>query len=125
MSLRSPVGPCDAREDTNIFCSILLQKLIVEIGINKVVIGSGRGDVPKYMGEGVVLCGVPALWVYHGHGSLLQLFLGNFWWVHFGCATSKVRHPIFGCYRYIIKGCCDIICDITALHVHRSCDLLL
>ena len=34
-------------------------KLIVEIMINKAVVGSSHGDAPKYMGEGVALCGTP------------------------------------------------------------------
>ena len=34
-------------------------KLIVVIMINKVVVGSSHWDAPKYMGEGVVLCGTP------------------------------------------------------------------
>ena len=54
------VGPCIDREDTNIFCSILLQKLIVGIKKNKVVVGSGHRDVPKYTGDGVALCRTPS-----------------------------------------------------------------
>ena len=34
-----------------------------------------------------------ALWVYHGHSSLvLWSFLGNFQWVHFGHTASKACH---------------------------------
>ena len=29
--------------------------------INKVVVGSGHGDAPKYVGEGVVSCGTPGV----------------------------------------------------------------
>ena len=58
----------------------------------------------------------PVLWVYRGHGSLiLWLFLDNIWWARFGCTTSEVRHLIFRCY--IIKEHCDVICDVTALHM--------
>ena len=89
------------------------------------VVGSSHGDVSKYVGEGVALRRTPGLlWVYCGHGSpILWPFLGNFLWAHLGCAVSEARHLIFG--HYIIKECCDIICDVTAPHVHRSCDLLL
>ena len=63
-------------------------------------------------------------WVYCGHGALvLLLFLGNFGWAHFRCNASKVHHLI--CQCYIIKQHCDVICDITVLHMHWSCDLLL
>ena len=66
----------------------------------------------------------PALWVYCGHGALVLLpFLGNFGWAHFGYGMSKAHHLIFRCY--IIKGHCDIMCDVTVPHVHWSHDLLL
>ena len=32
---------------------------LVEIMINKAVVGSSHGDVPKYVGEGVALYGTP------------------------------------------------------------------
>ena len=48
-------------------------------------------------------------------------FFGNFLWVHLGHTASEAHHLIFG--PYVINECCDIICDITALHVHQSHDL--
>ena len=65
-----------------------------------------------------------ALWVYRGHSSLvLWPFLGNLWWVCFGCGASEAHHLIFECYA--INGHCDIICDVTVLYMHWSHDLLL
>ena len=57
------------------------------------------------------------------HPEVLRLFSGNFLIMRFRRATSKVRHLTFG--RYIVNECRDIICDVTALHVHWSRDLLL
>ena len=55
--------------------------------------------------------------------EVLWPFLGNFLITHFGCTASKAHHLTFG--HYIVNEHCDIICDIMALHVHRSHDLLL
>ena len=32
---------------------------VIVVKINKAVVGSSHGDVPKYVGEGVALCGTP------------------------------------------------------------------
>ena len=53
----------------------------------------------------------------------LQPFLDSFWWAHFGHAAFEVHHLIFQCY--VFKGCCDVIHDITALHMCWSHDSLL
>ena len=55
-------------------------KLIVEIMINKAVVGSGHGDMPKYVGEGVALHGTPStLGVPLPQCSCLSMaILGNF-----------------------------------------------
>ena len=55
--------------------------------------------------------------------EVLQPFSGNFMITRFRHAASEARHLIFG--RYIIDECRDIICDVTAPHVHWSHDLLL
>ena len=71
-------------------------KLIVEIMINKVVAGFGHEDVPKYVREGVALCGtssalgVPLLWC----SCLSTAILGNFVVAHFGRSASETHHPI-------------------------------
>ena len=36
---------------------------VVVVKINKVVVGSGHGDMPKYVREGVALCRTLVLWV--------------------------------------------------------------
>ena len=88
------------------------------------VVGSGHGDAPKYMGEGVVLHGTPGtlgiLWPWFSYSMTIfrQFSVGVPW-----STTSEACHLIFGCY--IVKECCDIICDITVPHVHWSHDLLL
>ena len=89
------------------------------------VVGSGRGDAPKYVGDGVALHGTPStLGVLLLHYScLLMAILGNFREVPFGHGGSEVHHLI--CQCYIIKQHCDIMCDITALHMHWSHDHLL
>ena len=51
--------------------------------INKVVVGSGRGDTPKFMGEGVALCRTP--------GALGVL------WPQFSCSTAVFRQFFGGC----------------------------
>ena len=63
-------------------------KLIVEIMINKAVVGSGCGDMPKYAGEGVALCRTPsALGVLLPQCSCLSTaILGNF-----GVVVLRVR----------------------------------
>ena len=50
-------------------------------------------------------------------------FLGNFVLTCFGCTVSEAHHLVFRCY--IIWGHRDVMCDVTALHVHWSHDLLL
>ena len=64
-------------------------KLIVEIMINKAVVGSGHGDAPKYMGEGVALCGTPGtLGAPLPRCSCLSMaILGNF-----GVGMLQMRH---------------------------------
>ena len=54
---------------------------VVVVKINKVVLGSGHGDVPKYVGEGVALRGTPSsLGVQMPQCSCLSTaILGNFW----------------------------------------------
>ena len=79
------VGPRVAREDTNVFCSILLQKLVVEIRKNKAVVGSSCGDAPKYAGEGVALHGTP--------GAL------GVPWPQFSCSTAIFRQFLVGTLR--------------------------
>ena len=93
--------------------------------INKAVVGFGHGDAPKYTGEGVALHGTPgALGVLLPWCSCLcTAILGNF--VMSVLWTQHIQSTSSYCQCYIIKGCCDIICDVTALHMHWSCDLLL
>ena len=99
--------------------------IVIVVKINKAVVGSGHGDMPKYVGEGVALhgtpgtLGVPLPW----YSCLSTAILGNFGWVRFGCSASDVHHLI--CQCYVIKWHCDVICDVTAPHVHWSRDLLL
>ena len=68
----------------------------VVVKINKAVVGSGYGDVPKYAGEDVELhgtpgtLGVPLL----RYSCLSTAILGNFGWAQFGCSASKVHHLI-------------------------------
>ena len=66
------------------------------VKINKAVLGSSHGDMPKYAGDGVALHGTPGfLGVPLLHALVfLQLFLGNFGEVHFRCGASKARHLI-------------------------------
>ena len=70
-------------------------KLIVEIMINKAVVGSSHGYVPKYAGEGVALHetprtpGVPLPWC----SRLSMAILGNFvvgalWMQHIRSTSS-------------------------------------
>ena len=55
---------------------------LVEIMINKAVVGSGHGDAPKYMGEGVALRGTPsALGVPWPWFSCSMVVFRQFWWV--------------------------------------------
>ena len=66
----------------------------------------------------------PALWVYRARSSpVLWPFLGNFLWARLGRTMSKAHHLVFR--RYVINGCSDIKCDVTAPHMHQSHDLLL
>ena len=55
-------------------------KLFVEIMLNRVVVGSGHGDAPKYAGEGVALRRTPStLGVLLPWCSYLSMaVLGNF-----------------------------------------------
>ena len=98
---------------------------VVVVKINKVVVGSSHGDVPKYAGEGMALHRTSgALGVLLPQYSCLSMaILGNFGWARFRHSTSEAHHLI--CQCYIIKQCCDIICDVTVPHVHWSHDLLL
>ena len=66
--------------------------------INKAVVGSGHGDACKYVGEGVVLCSTPS--------------------------TPGVPLLQCSCLSMAVLGN-FVICDVTALHVHWSHDLLL
>ena len=56
-------GPRIAMEDMyykrTYFAQFVIM-LIVEIMINKVVVGSSHGNAPKYVGEGVALHGTPS-----------------------------------------------------------------
>ena len=54
---------------------------VVVVKINKAVVGSSHGDMPKYMGEGVALCRTPGtLGVLLPQCSCLSMaILGNFW----------------------------------------------
>ena len=69
---------------------------VVVVKINKAVVGSGCGDAPKYMGEGVALhrtpgaLGVPLL----QYSCLSMAVLGNFGWAHFGHGASEAHHLI-------------------------------
>ena len=49
-------------------------KLIVVVKTNKAVVGSGHGDMPKYVGESVALCSITLhvnckIAVFHEHSS--------------------------------------------------------
>ena len=55
--------------------------------------------------------------------DVLWLFSGNFMIMRFRRRTLEACHLIFRCY--VIDEHCDIICDVMALHVHQSHDLLL
>ena len=50
-------------------------------------------------------------------------FLGNFSLTRFGHTVSEAHHLFLDVMS--LGGCCDIVCDVTAPHVHGSCDLLL
>ena len=78
-------------------------KLVVIVVVDKVVVGSSHGDVPKYAGEGVASHGTPStLGVPLLHYSyLFMAVLGNFREVHFRHGASEVCHLI--CQCYIIK----------------------
>ena len=59
--------------------------LLCKMWINKVVVGSSCGDVPKYMGEGVAAHGMPGTLggPYHGitlNYSSFGYFLGDMLW---------------------------------------------
>ena len=54
---------------------------------------------------------------------LFMAILVNFGEVRLGCSMSEVRYLI--CQCYVVKRCCDIICDVTVLHMHWSHDHLL
>ena len=73
----------------------------------------------------VALCGTPGTLgvLLPCYFCLSMAILGNFGWARFGHGVSKVCHLI--CQCYIIKWHCDIICDITVLHMHWSHNLLL
>ena len=73
----------------------------------------------------VYICGVTRITRRFGWSlpEVLRPFSGHFVLMHFGRTASEAHHLIFG--HYVIRGCCDVICDIMAPHVHWSCDLLL
>ena len=80
-------GPRIAREDIikDVYFAQFVIKLIVEIVINKVVVGSGHGDAPKYVGEVVALCGTPGVPLLQC-SCLSTAILGNF-----GVGTLQTR----------------------------------
>ena len=49
--------------------------------------------------------------------------LGNSVVMRLGRTASEAHHLLFR--RYVVWGCRDVMCDIIALHMHQSCDLLL
>ena len=76
-------GPALSLHDEARFVVELMVVVIVKI--NKAVVGSHHGDMPKYVGEGVALCrmpgtlGVPSPCYSH----LSMAVLGNFGWACF------------------------------------------
>ena len=66
-----------------------------------------KSNTPIHTGGGLIT----------SHGALVCLwpFQAILGWARFGHGASKACHLI--CRRYIVKRCCDIICDITAPHV--------
>ena len=76
-------GPHVAVEDVCKYIAQFVVELmtVVVLKINKAVVGSSHGDVPKYAVEGVALCGTPgALGVPLPQCSCLSTaILGNFW----------------------------------------------
>ena len=54
--------------------------------------------------------------------EVLRPFSGNFQIMCLRCTASKAHHLVFGCY--IINERRDVICEVTVLDMHRSCDLL-
>ena len=77
-------GPHIAAED--MYCKYIARFVVelvtvVVVKINKAVVGSSHGDMPKYMGEGVALCRTPStLGVPLPQCSCLSMaILGNFW----------------------------------------------
>ena len=67
------------------FAQFCYKKLIVKIRKNKAVVGSNCSDVPKYVGEGVALCGTP---------STLDVL-----WPWFSCSTAVFRQFLVGALR--------------------------
>ena len=109
----------------SIYFMTRLLPLLYKIWVNKAVVGSSRGDVPKYAGEDMALRGTPSTLggPYLVNYIKLQPFEGIFQEMHFGRTASEVRHLI--CQCNIIQRCYDIICDVTALQMHWSHDHLL
>ena len=68
-----------------ILLDFVTKKLVVKIRKNKVVVGSGHGDMPKYAGEGVVLC--------RTLGTLGVL------WLQFSCSVAIFRQFLVGVLR--------------------------
>ena len=60
------------------------------------VVGSGHGDMPKYVGKGVALIGIPRTLgvLLLCYSCLFTAVLGNFGKVRFGRGTSEVHHLI-------------------------------
>ena len=140
-----PMGrPCIAVEDTciNTLLNLFVIKLmvVVIVKINKAVVGSGCGDTPKYVGEGVALCGAPG-----ALGALLPCYscvfmavLGNFRWACFRRGASKVMSYVISWHcTYIghvtfyykrlpmpqwgVLACCSSIHQVQLYHQRPSC----
>ena len=45
----------------DLFCDKRLLPLLCKMWVNKAFVGSSHGDAPKYVGEGVALCGTPGM----------------------------------------------------------------
>ena len=115
----------------------------VVVKINKVVVGSSCGDVPKYVGEGVALCGtpgtlgVPWLWCSCSMAVFRQFWVGALDAAHLKCVilfadvtslngtvTSYVmpqHHTCFGHMTFYYKRVPDIMVGGSCLlFIHLS-----
>ena len=90
--------------------------------INKAVVGSGHGDVPKYAGEGMALCGTPsALGVPWSWYSCSTAVLGNFGGGHTSDMVHSKRVILFAdvtslkgtVMSYVMSQCCTCIGHVT------------